>query len=734
MPRLSPARLSPLSLALHAAFAATVSCLSIGSALAETVGAAAKAGAVEPQVDQSVPQGTQSAPQGTPMTPIPQVKIVGAMERGYTAKRTSTATKTDTLLRDTPQAITVITGELMQDQGVQNMADVIRYVPGIVTAQGEGNRDTVIFRGNSSTSDFYVDGMRDDVQYYRDFYNIDSVEAIKGPNAMIFGRGGSGGVINRVSKQPQWNDVREVSFSVGSNNARRATADLGVAVNDNVALRVNAMVEESDSFRDGVSVKRSGINPTLAIRVNADTKVVLGYEHFEDERIADRGIPSFNGKPFATDPSTFFGNADASPTWARVDAFSAVIDHDMGHGVKLRNSTRFADYDKFYQNVFPGAVSPDGNSVAISAYSNATARKNFFNQTDLTFSLMTGAIEHKFATGIELGRQVTDNFRSTGYFANNATSIDVPTSNPGSAPIPTFSQSATDADNHGTATVASVYLQDQITFSPQWQAIVGVRYDHFKVDFLNRRNNTTIVQTDTPLSPRAGLIYKPFEALSLYASYSRAFVPRAGEQLSSLTPSSQAFDPEQFKNMEVGAKWDIKPNLSATAALYQLDRSNVIIPLDNNTSVLADGQRSKGLELGLSGKLNRDWSMMGAYAYQDAKITETQSSAILAGARVAQVPKHTFSLWNRYDFTSAWGAGLGVIYRSSIDASTTNKVTLAGFTRFDGALYYQVNKDLALQVNLENMLDKQYFASAHNDNNITPGSPRAIRVGLSAKF
>jgi catecholate siderophore receptor len=724
-------RPSVMSVALHAAFAATVS-LSSAAALANT-SLVVEAGTIAPKKDQT----NQEAPINQ-VSQVTQVKIVGTLERGYATKSTSTATKTDTLLRDTPQAITIVSAELMRDQAVQNMADVIRYVPGIVTSQGEGNRDTVIFRGNSSTSDFYIDGVRDDVQYFRDFYNIDSVEVIKGPNAMIFGRGGSGGVINRVSKKPQWNALREVSFSVGSNNERRASADLGVAVNDDVALRLNAMTEESDTFRDGVSIKRSGVNPTVAIRVNADTSVVLGYEHFEDRRNADRGIPSFNGKPFATDPSTFFGNAEASPTRIKVDAFSAVIDHDLGSGMKLRNSTRFADYDKFYQNVYPsGAVSADGASVAISAYNNATQRKNFFNQTDLTFSFNTGAIEHRIATGIELSRQVTDNFRSTGYFGpQEKEKFNVPTNNPGSAPTPTFSPSATDASNHSTATTASFYVQDQIILSQQWQAIVGVRYDHFKIDFLNRNDNTTIVQTDTPLSPRAGLIYKPFEALSLYASYSIAFVPRAGDQLSSLTPTNSAFDPEKFKNIELGAKWDILPNLAATAALYRLDRSNVIItdPNDSSKSVLVDGQRSKGLELSLSGKLNPHWSMVGAYAYQDAEITQTQSPSVVAGARVAQVPKHTFSLWNRYDFTDNWGAGLGLIYRSSIDASTSNKVTLPGFTRVDTALYYQVNKDVALQINLENLFDKQYFASAHNDNNISPGAPRAIRVGLHAKF
>ncbi|HEU4851466.1 MAG TPA: TonB-dependent siderophore receptor [Telluria sp.] len=668
-----------------------------------------------------------------------EVVIVGTAARPYAAQASSTATKTDTPLIDTPQAITVITRELMQDQAMQSMADVIRYVPGVVTAQGEGNRDTAVFRGNSSTSDFYIDGMRDDVQYFRDFYNIESVEALKGSNAMIFGRGGSGGVINRVSKEPVWREVREASVSAGSWKNRRATVDVGQALGASVAVRINAMAEDSDSYRDGVSIKRSGVNPTMAFKLGARTRAVIGYEHFEDERVADRGVPSYQGKPLDTDVSTFFGNAGSSPTWVDVDAFNALVDHEFDNGVTLRNRTRYADYDKFYQNVFPGAVNAAGTSVAISAYSNATQRKNLFNQTDLTYVVDTGAVRHKLLAGTELGSQETDNLRMTGYYLGvspTTTSMPVPVANPLQTLPITFKQSATDAKNHGKATVASVYVQDQVEFSPQWLAVVGLRYDRFKVDFLNQRTNATIVSTDTPVSPRAGLVYKPAANMSLYGSYSIAYVPRAGEQLSSLSATNQAFEPEEFKNLELGAKWDVTPSLALTGAVYRLDRSNVAItdPADPTRTILVDGQVSKGVELGVAGNITTAWSVMGGYAFQDAKITRTQSATAREGARLAQVPEHSLSLWNRYDFTPSFAAALGFVYRDEIFASTSNTVSLPSFIRVDGALFYTINKNLRLQLNVENLLDKKYYASAHSNDNITPGSPRAVKLGLIAKF
>ena len=670
---------------------------------------------------------------------LPEVKVMADIEKNYVTKRSNSATKTDTLLIDTPQSISVITKELIRDQDLRSMNDIARYVPGIAVAQGEGNRDTLVFRGNGSTGDFFIDGIRDDVQYYRDFYNIDSVEALKGSNAMIFGRGGSGGVINRVSKQAEWRKIGDISATLGSWSNRRVTLDVGNAINQDMAYRFNAMFDQGDSYRQGVNSKRSGLNPSFAIRAGDNTSISLNAELYKDERVADRGIPSFQGKPFITTAGQFFGNAQLSDTWSDAKSLSATIDHDLGNGWTLRNRSRFSDYDKFYQNVYPGAVANNGTTVAISAYSNATQRKNLFNQTDLMISTQIGDMQHQFMMGLELGQQDTNNLRKTGYFTSvspTATSINLPITDPIARTAIDFKQSATDANNDGKANTRALYIQDQIQLSSAWQAIVGLRYDHFEVDFKNLRTNEKINVTDTPVSPRAGLVFKPAPNMSLYSSYSISFVPRAGDQLSSLSASNKAFDPEKFENIEFGVKWDINAQLNATAAVYQLDRSNVAItdPLDVSKTILIDGQRSKGLELALTGKMTDQWSVVAGYAYQDAKITKDLSTTIKAGTVLAQVPTHSASLWNRYQVNADWSAGLGIAYTGERFTSTDNKVTLPAYTRVDAALYFNVAKNMQLQLNIENIGNTNYYASAHNNNNITPGAPRNFKIGMHAQF
>ncbi len=658
---------------------------------------------------------------------------------GYSVPAVTSATRTQTPLREVPQSVSVVSRALIDDQRMSSMADVAPYMPGVGFAQGEGNRDTPILRGNSTTADFFVDGVRDDAQYFRDLYNVDRVEALKGPNAMIFGRGGVGGVINRVTRHADWGTAREASLQVGSWNNKRFTADVGQGVNDIIAVRATGVYENSDSYRNGVTLERYGVNPTAAFRLGADTTVRAGYEFFHDARVADRGVSSYAGRPVETGPGTFFGDPDQSTSDATVHLLSAVLEHRVGSRVTVRNRTSFGSYDKFYQNVFPGAVNASATSVAISAYNNATARQNVFNQTDVIVLARTGRFGHTLLAGTEFGRQHTENFRETGYFTDlgpNITSIQAPLSAPTiSAPL-TFRQSATDADNDSVATVAAAYVQDQMAVTSRLDAIVGLRFDSFRAQVANNRTGAEFASRDNLVSPRLGVVYKLLQPLSLYGSYTQTYLPRAGEQLASLSITNQALDPEEFRNYEVGAKWEVRPSLSLTAAAYRLDRGNVALPdpSDPTRSILVDAQRTRGLEIGWTGTLTRAWSVAGGYAFQDGEITRSLSSTAQAGALLGQLPKHSFSLWTKYAMTARLAGAIGIVQRGAVFTSTDNLVTLPRYTRVDAAVFYDVTPKIRAQLNLENMFDERYFVSAHSNTNITPGAPRAVRLALTTRF
>jgi catecholate siderophore receptor len=666
------------------------------------------------------------------------VTVVGAGGRGYAVRRTTTATKTDTPLRDTPQSVSVVSRDVIADQSMQGMADVVRYVPGITMGQGEGHRDAPTIRGNASTADFFVDGVRDDAQYLRDLYNAERVEALKGSNAMIFGRGGGGGVLNRVSKEAQWSPTRSLTAEGGSWDHKRATADVGQGLGGAVAARFNGMYESSGGFRDRAHLERYGLNPTLAVAVGAGTTLRAGYEYFDDERRVDRGIPSYQGAPSRADVATFFGNPDVNRSTVRASSATATLEHVTGGGLTLRDRARFADYDKFYQNTYPGAVSADGAQVSLAAYNHAIGRRNLFNQTDLVYATATGPVRHTLLLGAEVGRQRTDQVRSTGYFNDTAASLPVPFSHPTVATPVTFRQSATDADNGTRATVAGVYLQDQVELSRRWQLIGGIRADRFSVAFRNRRTDETLDRRDDLLSPRAGLVFKPAQAVSLYGSYSRSYLPSSGDQFASLTATTETLEPERFTNYEAGAKWDASASLSLTSAVYRLDRTNTSAPDPNDATrtVQTGAQGTTGFELGASGSVTPAWQVLAGFALQRARIVSTTAAA-RAGATVALVPHQTFSLWNRYQVLRSLGLGLGlglgVVSQSGMFAAIDNAVTLPGFTRADGAVFVRLGPALAAQVNVENLFDRRYYPTSQGNNNIMPGAPRTVRVSITAR-
>jgi catecholate siderophore receptor len=660
------------------------------------------------------------------------VEVTGT--RSYGTPAISSATRTLVPLRDVPQSVTVISQELIRDQAMTSMADVVRYVPGITVHQGENNRDDLVIRGNRSSADFFLNGIRDDVQYYRDLYNLERVEALKGPNAMIFGRGGGGGVVNRVTKEAGFFPIRSFTLQGGRFSNKRFTGDLDQPLNDKFAFRLNGMYENSDSFRNGVELERTGIAPTMTFTPNDRTKITTGYEYLRDTRVADRGITSYQGRPVSVDPSTYYGNPDDSHVRAGVHLGSVLVEHRL-NSITVRSRTMFGDYDKFYQNYVPGATSSDGNTVALTAYNNATHRRNLFNQTDVLSSLSTGDIRHTLLAGAEFSRQLTDNFRQTGFFNNTATTLSVPSNNTEISTPVTYRQSATDADNHVQTNVAATFVQDQVELSRYFQLIGGVRFDRFDLRYHNNRNNDNLRRIDNLVSPRAGFVFKPKTEVSLYTSYSVSYLPSSGDQFSSLTTITQQVKPEKFSNYEVGLKWELMPDLSITASAFRLDRVNTRAtdPNDPARIVQTGSQRTNGFEAGATGIITPEWQISGGYSYQDAFVTSATTSA-RPGAKVGQVPHHTVSVWNNYRIHPLVSAGLGIVSRSDMFATIDNTVTLPGYVRADAAVFVTLTESVRLQANVENVFNKGYYVNADSNTNISPGSSRALRVGLTTRF
>lgn len=407
-------------------------------------------------------------------------------ETSYKVSRSISATRTDTPLIDVPQSVTVVPIKQILDQAAGSIAEATRYVPGVFVAQGEGNRETLIFRGNATTGDYFVDGIRDDIQTYRDFYNIERLEVFKGPNAMIFGRGGVGGLVNRVTKVADWTPHRAFRLEGGSFEHKRAQFDVGTPLSGAVAVRLTGVYQDSNSYRDGVNYNRWGFNPTITFSLDDKTTITAGYEHFQDDRVADRGVSAYLGRPLETPPERFFGDPQNSPTWTNTDAVTLYIEHRFSDTLSIRNRTRYADYSKLYRNTYPGAVNtktsvnPEGlprgsyaagTIVEIQSYQATTQRQNLINQTDLNVAFATGAIEHTLLAGVELGRQVSDNFRVEGLFptatnANGVSKIYATIASPRvRRPDILFRPTSTSNDNRGITTVAAGYIQDQIAFS-----------------------------------------------------------------------------------------------------------------------------------------------------------------------------------------------------------------------------------------------------------------------------
>jgi catecholate siderophore receptor len=698
-------------------------------------------------------------PQAAPAAAFAESQDARTGTVGVYANSTSVATKTSTALVNIPQSLTVVTKDTIRDQNFQSITEVTRYVPGVAVHQGEGNRDELVIRGVDSSANFFVNGFRDDVQYFRDLYNAQSVEILKGPSALTFGRGAGGGLVNRTLKEADGTKVYEAAIQTGSYNDRRVSLDADQAINENVAARLNAFYEGSNTFRDYGHLERYGINPTVTLKPADDTKVKLSYEFFHDFRLADRGNPStgipggatrFNPTaPFAPagDFSTFFGSPFYNTAHVEVQTGMAVIEHEFGNGLTVKNSSLYADYNRGYQNVFPGAtgggpaggaVTPDQTMLSLNAYQNTTDRQNAFNQTDFVWKTSTGPVLHTIAFGTEFGQQTGISLRNSGIFPNNGNlAFDVvnPLNPTYFGPV-IFNHIPTDANSKYRLNIASGYAQDQIELTRWLQLFLGARYDSFDLSALDQNVNILRERTDEKISPRAAVIIKPMENLSLYTAYSISYLPASGDQFSTLSPGTLLLEPQKFENTEIGVKWNVQPKLLFTAAAYQLIRTNVPIadPSGNGLFFPSGSHKIRGFETALTGYITPAWQSTFGYAYTDAKIISDTSTTIVAGNRVQLVPYNQFAWWNKYQIDPLWAAAAGVIFFSDSFASSDDTVRLPGFVRFDAAVYRKIDEHWRVQLNVENLFNRHYWATADGNNNISPGQPLTVRLSALARF
>ena len=687
-----------------------------------------------------------SAPVAEAVLPDVSVEASTEAENRYQPLTTKTAAKIEAELRDIPQTVNVIPEALFQDQGARSLNDVLRNVPGVGFSNGDGQRDQVTIRGFSAIADQFIDGVRDDALYFRELANIEQVEVLKGPASVLYGRGSSGGLINRITKKPTDKAFTDVTTTVGSWNMKRVELDTNQPLGEAVSFRLNAALEDSDSFRDQGFTERNFIAPSLQFDISEKTKLLLQVESLEDKRVTDFGVPAINGRPVNVDPSTYYGSSDARHddyTESDVLSGAATLEHEFDNGWKLKNTFRAYDYDLNRNNTVVQSVKT--NTLTVSRRHSFIDRQEhgYFNQTDLSTNVDWLGVKHALLFGMELGYQDKD--AQSGDFGPPPPDVSLfdpqPFNNLGTtrtAAVRTSSLSQT----------AGFYVQDLVTLSPEWKALVGVRHDRFDQITDNLISGARLSRTDNEYSPRAGLVYQPTPWASLYASYTKSFQP--SQETFALAANNTEIAPEETTNYEVGTKLDfLGGNLSTMISLFRLERTEIksTDPVTNRVIPVGE-QRTDGLELSVSGRPAHGWDVTAGYAFLDAEITDSPSrmnvpisptganiKVALEGNTPSLTPRHSANLWVTRRFDNGFGIGGGMVLMGEQYASPSNVVKLSGYARADMTAFYETKKyEVRLLVN--NIFDREYFVSAHGGVDIdnTPGAPRNAQLSLKLKF
>ena len=646
-----------------------------------------------------------------------------------------TALKTPVPIIDVPQTLSIVTDEDIRKQGFRELGDIVRYTPGVNTSQGEGHRDSIVFRGVRSTADFYLDGVRDDVQYYRSLYNLEQVEILRGPNALLFGRGGTGGIINRVTKKAVLGDAFG-SFDMGADTfgAFDFAVDYNVQTGENSALSINFHSDTLENHRDYYDGDRYGFNPTLRVQLSPQTTLDLSYEHADHERFIDRGVPTLNGEPVEAFEEIVFGDTDTNLTTLRADIYRANISHEFSDTQKGNFVIQYSDFAKMYKNYYASGYS-GGDTFTADGYKDPTERTNLIISGNVVNEFQTGSVKHTLLVGAEIIDTENENFRYNTFFItteddNEVFNITRPINfGVNAAGVRTYNDFTADLKSKTASDieVTSFYIQDQIDVSDNFKIMLGGRFDSFDITVRDIKNGTSETREDEEVSPRAGLIFKPQENLSLYVSYSESFLPRSGEQFKSLSSSSARLDPDVFESTEIGVKWDIRDNLSFTVSYFDSEQTQAVRDSDTGENSEIVGLQVDGIELELKGQVSDKLYLALGYSDLDGETGK--------GGEPREIPEQTASLWATYQVNDNFGLGFGITHQGESNIKNDKPgLILPDYTRVDFAAYYDISEDLSLQLNVENITDELYFPHSHSTHQASVGEPLNARFSLRRKF
>lgn len=679
----------------------------------------------------SLPSVTQATEANTVQLPAVTVEADRANTEGYKVNRASSP-KLSQPLRDTPQTVTVIPEEIIQERAATTLRDVLRNVTGVSIAAGEGgtpNGDNLTIRGFSARTDIFVDGIRDFGGYFRDPFNLEQVEVIKGPASAYSGRGSTGGSINLVTKAPKLEASKGGSLSLGTDQTKRVTADVNQPLTgliDSAALRLNVMVHDSEvAGRDFVENQRWAIAPSLAFGLGTSTRTTFSYLHQDQDNIPDYGHPYVNGRPAQVDRENFYGLSGFDYEDTSVDMVTAKIEHDFNETLTVRNQLRYGNFVRDSIVTAPRLLSLPADTVNRTLKTRDSVDTILLDQVDLTAKFTTGTLGHTLVSGIEVGRETSENVART---ASNGPVASLDNPNPYQTYAGTITRGAT---TETEADTLAAYTFDTLKLNAQWEIAGGLRYDRFDADFTSTAA-APLGTVDDMLSWKGAVTFKPLPAGSIYFAYGTSFNPSA-EGLS-LTTATASLDPEESRIFELGTKWDLlDKRVALSSALFRTEKTNARTPDPiGGVTVLEGEQVVDGIEFGVTGRITKQWQVFAGYSFMDSEITESGTAAEV-GREVLNVPAHTFNLWTTYELPINVEIGGGTQYVGNRFSNNTNTNEVSGYWRFDAMASYHMTENIDIQLNVFNLADEYYYESI-GGGHLVPGAGRSAMLTTSVRF